>query len=115
MNWNGLDPISIAPKGFNACITTDFTGVLLGSKYINGSINFAYYYPIIEDFLALKISGLASFIRPWGKDILSPRDYFNLEENAFFGFAEAGIGPRKKNANEDKVLDEELEVVLYKN
>ncbi len=97
LTCNALDPISNAPKGFKGSITTDFTGVFVGQKFIKGSINLNYYYPIVEDFVALKISGDASFIRPWGNDTLAPQDYFNIEEHAFLGFAEAGMGPRKQN------------------
>ncbi len=92
-SFNNLDNTRNPTKGLYAELRTDVAGLGGDSKWVRGTTDMRYYYPVFDDVVAMaRVQG--GHLWGYGDDPLRIVDNFNLGPTLVRGFAPGGIGPR---------------------
>jgi outer membrane protein insertion porin family len=92
-SYNTLDNTRNPTKGLYAELRTDVAGLGGDSKWVRGTSDVRYYYPVFDEVVAMtRVQG--GHLWGYGDTPLRIIDNFNLGPTLVRGFAPGGIGPR---------------------
>jgi outer membrane protein insertion porin family len=96
LTYNTLDNTVNPTSGIYATAVLDVAGLGGDSQFIRGTADARYFYPLIEDIVAIgRVQ--AGHVAGFGSDPLLITDHFSMGPNLVRGFAPSGIGPRDAN------------------